>query len=181
MSHPQMHVLGERRKQCRQRVFKNAAILVTYKSPQLECAVRDLSPQGVRLHFSTTYGIPHQFDVLIDGRRRRCQSVWRTYTEIGVMLVEAKARTYNCLQHEIDIVPLIELLRMAEEKWPSSQADVSESELFQRDQMLLEMWPEACRRTGVRVHEFPTGVIRRWQQKMGWASCQATQKKGAAM
>ena len=74
------------------------------------------------------------------------------------------------MQHEIDIVPLIELLRMAEEKWPSSEADVSESELFQRDQMLLEMWPEACRRTGVRSHEFPIGVIRRWQQKMGWAN-----------
>jgi hypothetical protein len=36
--------------------------------------------------------------------------------------------------------------------------------------MLLEMWPEACRRTGVAVHEFPIGVIRLWQQKMGWAN-----------
>jgi hypothetical protein len=60
---------------------------------------------------------------------------------------------------------------MAAEKWPSSEvADVSESELFQRDQMLLEMWPEACRRTGVTVHEFPIAVIRSWQQKMGWAN-----------
>jgi hypothetical protein len=30
------------------------------------------------------------------------------------------------------------------------------------------MWPEACRRTGVPVHEFPIGVIKRWQQEMGW-------------
>lgn len=164
-----MHDLGERRTQRRQRVFKNAAILVTDSSPKLECAVRDLSPQGGCLHFSTTYGIPHQFDVLIDGRRRRCRSVWRTYTEIGVTFLEGTERT-NCL-HEIDIVPLIELLKMAAEKWPSSEvADVSESELFQRDQMLLEMWPEACRRTGVTVHEFPIGVIRHWQQKMGWAN-----------
>jgi len=167
-----MHALGERRTQRRQRVFKNAAILVTDSSPKLGCALRDLSPQGVRLHFSTTYGIPHQFDVLIDGRRRRCRSVWRTYTEIGVMFVEeATAQTSDCLQDDIDILPLIELLKMAAEKWPSSEvADVSESELFQRDRMLLEMWPEACRRTGVTVHEFPIGVIRRWQQKMGWAN-----------
>jgi len=36
---------------------------------------------------------------------------------------------------------------MAAEKWLSSEAaDVSDSELFQRDHMLLEMWPEARRR-----------------------------------
>jgi hypothetical protein len=75
------------------------------------------------------------------------------------------------LQHDVDILPLIELLKMAADKWSGSEtADVSESELFQRDQMLLEMWPEACRRTGVAVHEFPIGVIRLWQQKMGWAN-----------
>ncbi|HET9688318.1 MAG TPA: PilZ domain-containing protein [Pseudolabrys sp.] len=166
-----MHALAERRTQRRQRVFKNAAILVTENSPKLECAVRDLSPQGVRLHLSTTYGIPHQFDVLIDGRRRRCRSIWRTYTDIGVMFLEATEPTANSLQHEVDIVPLIELLKMAAEKWPDSEAaDVSDIELFQRDKMLLEMWPEACRRTGVTVHEFPIGVIRRWQQKMGWAN-----------
>jgi hypothetical protein len=166
-----MQASAERRTQRRQRVSKNAAILVTENSLKLECAVRDLSPQGVRLHLSTTYGIPHQFDVLIDGRRRRCRSIWRTYTEIGVMFLEATEPTANCLQHEVDIVPLIELLKMAAEKWPDSEAaDVSEIELFQRDKMLLEMWPEACRRTGVTVHEFPIGVIRRWQQKMGWAN-----------
>jgi hypothetical protein len=171
MSQAAMHALGERRTQRRQRVLKNAAILVSDNSPKLECAVRDLSPQGGRLHFSTTYGIPHQFDVLIDGGRKRCRSIWRTYTETGVVFLEATERTSNCLQHEVDIVPLIELLKMAAEKWPSSEpADVSESELFQRDQMLLEMWPEACRRTGITVHEFPVGVIKLWQQKMGWAN-----------
>jgi hypothetical protein len=166
-----MHDLGERRTQRRQRVCKNAAILVSDNSPKLECTVRDLSPQGVRLQFSTTYGIPYQFDVLIDGRQRRCRSIWRTYTEIGVMFLEATERTSNCSQHEFDIVPLIELLKMAAEKWPGSEtAGVSEIELFQRDRMLLEMWPEAFRLTGVTVHEFPIGVIRRWQQKMGWAN-----------
>jgi hypothetical protein len=30
------------------------------------------------------------------------------------------------------------------------------------------MWPEACQRAGIPVHEFPNGVIKRWQQEMGW-------------
>ena len=161
-----MHALGERRKHRRDCVFRNAAILVSEESHELECTARDLSPQGVRLHLSTTYGIPHQFDLLIDGERRHCRSVWRTYTEMGVMFLETSRR--SCKQHESDIAPLIELLKMAAEKWPSSRSEnVSESELLRRDQILLEMWPEACRRTGVPVHEFPIGVIKRWQQEMG--------------
>ena len=66
-----------------------------------------------------------------------------------------------------DIAPLLALLKMAACQWPSSQfGEVSESELFRRDQVLLEMWPEACRRVGVTEREFPRGVIRRWQQEM---------------
>ena len=75
------------------------------------------------------------------------------------------------MPHEKDIVPLIELLKMAAERWPRSADDeISETELFRRDQTLLELWPEACRRTGVGVHEFPPGVIKRWQQEMGRAN-----------
>ena len=72
-----------------------------------------------------------------------------------------------------DIAPLIELLRMAACQWPSSEAgEVSESELFRRDQALLKMWPEACRRVGLEEREFPPAVIKRWQQVMGrgWAN-----------
>ena len=39
--------------------------------------------------------------------------------------------------------------------------------LLKRDQVIFEMWPEGFRRTGVPVHEFPIGVIKRWQQEMG--------------
>jgi hypothetical protein len=67
-----------------------------------------------------------------------------------------------------DIAPLIELLKMAACQWPSSEVgEVSESELFRRDQALLEMWPEACRRVGVGEREFPPAVIKKWQQVMG--------------
>jgi hypothetical protein len=51
---------------------------------------------------------------------------------------------------EKDIPALLELLKMEAEKWPHpGTGEVSQSDLFRRDQTLLEMWPEACRRTGV--------------------------------
>ena len=66
-----------------------------------------------------------------------------------------------------DIAPLLALLKMAADQWPSCEVgEVSQSELFRRDQALLKMWPEACRRVGVTEREFPRGVIRRWQQEM---------------
>jgi hypothetical protein len=64
-----------------------------------------------------------------------------------------------------DIAPLLALLKMAAFLWPSSEAgEVSESESFRRDQALLEMWPEACRRVGLEEREFPSAVIERWRQ-----------------
>ena len=69
------------------------------------------------------------------------------------------------ISHDKDIAPLIALLKMAACEWPSSEpGEVSESELFRRDQALLEMWPEACRRVGLEEREFPSAVIERWQQ-----------------
>jgi hypothetical protein len=70
--------------------------------------------------------------------------------------------------NEQDIAALIELLKMAAERRPRSEADqVSQSELFREDHSLLEMWPEACRRTGVGRREFPPGVIKLWKQSLG--------------
>ena len=66
-----------------------------------------------------------------------------------------------------DIAPLIALLKMAACEWPSPEiGEVSQIEMFRRDQALLKMWPEACRRVGVEAREFPRAVIRRWQQEM---------------
>jgi hypothetical protein len=71
------------------------------------------------------------------------------------------------LNENQDIAPLLALLKMAADQWPSSEVgEVSQSELLRRDQVLLNMWPEACRRVGVKEREFPRGVIRRWQQEM---------------
>ena len=73
--------------------------------------------------------------------------------------------------HNQDVDTLIELLKMAAERWPRSETnEASQSELFREDYSLLEMWPEACRRTGVGMHEFPPGVIKLWKQRLGRAN-----------
>jgi hypothetical protein len=69
---------------------------------------------------------------------------------------------------ENDIAALLELLKMAAEQWPHSRTDeVSQSDVFCRDRTLLEMWPEACRRTGTGGREFPPGVIKLWKKSLG--------------
>jgi hypothetical protein len=75
------------------------------------------------------------------------------------------------MKHEKDIAALLELLKMEAEQWPHlGTGEVSQSDLFRQDQSLLEMWPEACRRTGVGGREFPPGVIKRWKQRLGRAN-----------
>jgi hypothetical protein len=71
------------------------------------------------------------------------------------------------LAEKQDLAPLLALLKMAADQWPSSEVgEVSQIELLRRDQALLNMWPEACRRVGVEEREFPRGVIKRWQREM---------------
>ena len=75
----------ENRTQTQKRVFRTAQIAVGEKAPKLECAVRDISEQGARLSVSTTFGLPQQFDIIINGQRKRGRSIWRTLTELGVV------------------------------------------------------------------------------------------------
>ena len=75
---------NEKRIAPRRRVLKAAFIVISEKAPKLECTVRNLSDTGAALQVSTTYGIPAHFDVIIDGARHHCRSVWRTDVKIGV-------------------------------------------------------------------------------------------------
>ena len=76
--------MQDKRNIFRKRVLKNAQIILSDKAPKLDCAVRNLSDTGACLEVSTTYGIPANFDVIIEGVRRSCRSVWRTDTKLGV-------------------------------------------------------------------------------------------------
>jgi hypothetical protein len=76
--------VDEKRIASRSRVLKTAFIVVSDKAPKLECTVRNISETGAALQLSTPYGIPATFDVVIDGARHHCHSMWRTDTKIGV-------------------------------------------------------------------------------------------------
>jgi len=69
-----------------------------------------------------------------------------------------------------DVAALVELLRMAAERWPRSEANQVSQHALHEDEFLLEMWPEACRRTGIGVREFPPGVIKLWKEGLGGAN-----------
>jgi len=75
----------EKRTIFRKRVLKTAKIVLGEKAPKLDCSIRNLSDTGACLQVSTTYGIPTNFEIIIEGTRRHCHSVWRTDTKIGVM------------------------------------------------------------------------------------------------
>ena len=77
----------EKRTGFRKRVLKSAQIILSEKAPKLDCAVRNLSATGACLQVSTTYGLPTNFDVIIEGSRHQCRAVWRTDTNIGVMFL----------------------------------------------------------------------------------------------
>src|ERR1017187_1116588 len=68
----------------RRRVLKTCYNVVRIKPPTLECPVRNHSEAGASIQVSTTIGIPSIFDVIIDGARRQCRSVWRTDSKIGI-------------------------------------------------------------------------------------------------
>lgn len=73
--------MDEKRIAPRSRVLKTAFIVASDKAPKLECTVRNISETGAALQLPTTYGIPANFDIVIDGARH---SMWRTDTKIGV-------------------------------------------------------------------------------------------------
>jgi len=77
----------EKRATFRKRVLKTAQIILGDNAPKLDCAVRNVSSAGACLQVSTTYGLPVNFDVVLDGARRHCRAVWRTDTKIGTMFV----------------------------------------------------------------------------------------------
>ena len=70
-----------------------------------------------------------------------------------------------------DVATLIELLKMADERRANPKTDqISQNDHFSEDLSLLEMWPEACRRTGVGPRAFPSKVLELWKESLGGAN-----------
>jgi hypothetical protein len=76
--------VDDKRAAPRRRVLKTAFIVISEKAPKLECIVKNISEKGAMLRVSTTLGIPHNFDLILEGEKHHCHSVWRTETNIGV-------------------------------------------------------------------------------------------------
>ena len=77
-------LLDEKRIAPRKRLLKDAFVVLSDKAPKLECTVRNLSDTGALLQVSTTFGIPANFDLILETHRRHCHVVWRTDMKIGV-------------------------------------------------------------------------------------------------
>src|SRR5262249_5724123 len=77
--------MSERRRTPRVRVLKSARIVVNDRAPKIESTIRNISDGGCLLQISTTFGVPHEFDLVMpDGTRKHCQVMWRTETRMGV-------------------------------------------------------------------------------------------------
>ena len=76
--------MNEKRVAPRHHVLKSAFIVISEKAPKLECTVKNISDGGAALRVSTTIGIPKHFELIIEAKRHRCHSVWRTDTKLGV-------------------------------------------------------------------------------------------------
>jgi PilZ domain-containing protein len=81
----------ENRRAYRRRVLKSATI--EFDGGAFSCAVRNLSDTGAALDVPTSFGIPHEFELVIttDQAVRRCQVVWRKETRLGVAFAELPA------------------------------------------------------------------------------------------
>jgi hypothetical protein len=74
----------EKRAVLRQRVLKGATI--AFGGSGIPCTVRNLSSQGAALDVATTMTLPSSFTLMIQTNQliRRCHSIWRNDTRIGV-------------------------------------------------------------------------------------------------
>jgi hypothetical protein len=74
----------EKRSVLRQRVLKGATI--AFGGAGIPCTVRNLSSKGAALDVATTLTLPSSFTLNIQTNQfiRRCHSIWRNDTRIGV-------------------------------------------------------------------------------------------------
>ena len=84
-------MIGDRQSKPLNRVLRSTFIVLSDKSPKLECTARNISRTGATLRLSNTSDLPRVFDVVINGHRQRCRLIWRTDREIGIRFELKKA------------------------------------------------------------------------------------------
>ena len=83
----------ERRRERRQRVLRQAKILINGRSTIIDCNVRDLTASGARLRVDSYFAVPAEFDLAIVGTgiTRRVTTRWQIGRDIGVEFVVGAA------------------------------------------------------------------------------------------
>ena len=76
--------MSERRTDPRQRMLKAGRIIYNNSSSVFDCTIRNLSKGGACLMVSSPLGLPEEFDLMMEGARRRCTVSWRRADRIGV-------------------------------------------------------------------------------------------------
>jgi len=76
----------ERRASHRSRTLRGGKILFNDRRSVLDCAVRNLSPEGACLQVESLVGVPAAFELLIDGEEapRLCRLAWHSHDRAGV-------------------------------------------------------------------------------------------------
>jgi len=76
----------ERRTELRQHTNIRGLARYGASSHEKPCTVSDLSRGGAGLTFASTFGVPRQFQLLIDGETsaRHCRVVWEDGKRLGV-------------------------------------------------------------------------------------------------
>ena len=76
--------MAENRRTYRRRVFKSATI--EFDRSAFSCTVRNISEVGAALDLPSSFGIPHEFQLVIETNQmtRQCRTIWRKENRIGV-------------------------------------------------------------------------------------------------
>jgi hypothetical protein len=76
--------MDENRGAIRRRVLKSA--MIEFEGGAYSCAVRNLSEAGAALDVPSSFGIPHEFQLVIEANQvtRQCRVIWRKENRLGV-------------------------------------------------------------------------------------------------
>lgn len=76
----------DRRAKPRQRTLKGGRIAFGHGSRTIDCQIRNMTDTGAKLTFTSTIGVPDEFDLLVpsDQRAIGAKAVWRTGRDIGI-------------------------------------------------------------------------------------------------
>jgi PilZ domain len=80
--------MKERRTTDRRPVSITGVIILDESKSRIQCRITDLSEKGAGIETLAIKDIPEEFNIVIEGIRRRCRLVWRADTKIGVAFLE---------------------------------------------------------------------------------------------